>query len=104
MSQCIQLVTSVSLQGGGPGSECDDTTDPSNRKRFTVRMFLPIDPFNGKRFTVRMFLPMEVVTMPQRIKVVEFGSLIEIPYELQVHQAISNLRKQQGDYPDKFHT
>ena len=64
MSQCIQVVTSVSLQGGGPGSECDDTTNP----------------FNGKRFTVRM-LPMEVVTMPQRIKV---GSLIEIPCELQV--------------------
>ena len=85
MSQCIQVVTSVSLQGGGPGSECDDTTDP----------------FNGKRFTVRM-LPMEVVTMPQRIKVVEFGSLIEIPCELQVRQAISNLHKQQSDYPDKF--
>ena len=51
---------------------------------------------------MRMFLPMEVVTMPQRIKVVEFGSLIEIPCELQVRQAISNLRKQQSDYPDKF--
>ena len=63
MSQCLQVVTSVSLQGGGSGSECDDSTDP----------------FNGKRFTVRMFLPMEVVTMPQRRKVVEFGSLIEIP-------------------------
>ena len=48
------------------------------------------------------FLPMEVVTVPQRIKVVEIGSLTEIPSELQVRQAISNLRKQQGHHPDKF--
>ena len=86
MSECIQVVTNVSFQGGGPGSDCDDT----------------IDPFNGKRFTVRMFLPMEVVTVPQRIEVVEFGSLIDIPSELQVRQAISNLCKHQSDYPDMF--
>ena len=60
------------------------------------------DPFNGKRFTVCMFLPMEVVSMLQRIKVIEFGTLIEIPCELQVRQAISNLRKKQSNYPDKF--
>ena len=32
--------------------------------------------------TTDPFLPMEVVSMPQRIKVVEFGTLIEIPCEL----------------------
>ena len=85
-SECIQVVTNVLFQGGGPGSDSDNT----------------IDPFNGKRFTVRMFLPMEVVTVPQRIEVVEFGSLIDIPSELQVRQAISDLYKQQSDYPDMF--
>ena len=80
------IVTNVSLQGGGPGSDCDNT----------------IDSFNGKRFTVCMFLPMEVVTVPQKIEVVEVGSLIEIPSEHQVRQAISNLCKHQSDYPDMF--
>ena len=41
-----------SFQGGGPGEDM-------------------ADPFNGKRFTMYMFLPMEVVTLSQRIKVVE---------------------------------
>ena len=40
-----------------------------------------------------MFLPMEVITIPERIKVVEVGSLIEIPSQLQVCQAISMLCK-----------
>ena len=49
-----------------------------------------------------MFLPMEVITIPERIKVVEVGSLIEIPSQLQVRQAISMLCKKQEEYPDKF--
>ena len=40
--------------------------------------------------------------MAQRVEVVELNSLIEIPSEVQVHQAISNLYKQKSDYPDKF--
>ena len=49
-----------------------------------------------------MFLPMEVITIPERIKVVEVGSLIEIPSQLQVRQAISMLCKKQEEHPDKF--
>ena len=51
-----------------------------------------------------MFLPMEVITIPERIKVVEVGSLIEIPSQLQVRQAISLLCKKQEKHPDKFST
>ena len=49
-----------------------------------------------------MFLPMEVITIPERIKVVEVGSLIEIPSQFQVRQAISMLCKKQEEHPDKF--
>ena len=48
------------------------------------------------------FLPMEVITVSQRISVVEFCSLIEIPSESQVRHAISSLCKQEGNFPDKF--
>ena len=44
-------------------------------------------------------LPMEVVTVAQRMEVVELNSLIQIPSKMQVCQAISNLY---SDYPDKF--
>ena len=52
------------------------------------------DPFNGKRFTMYMFLPMEVVTLSQRIKVVEVCSVTEISSEHQskyVRQSVSCL-------------
>ena len=60
------------------------------------------DPFNGKRFTVCIFLPMEIVTFSERVKVVEVGKLVEIPSEIQVHQAISKLYKNKEKHPDKF--
>ena len=59
------VVTCVSLQGGGPESDDEDVADP----------------FNGKRFTVCMFLPMEIVTLSERVEVVEVSKLVEIPSE-----------------------
>ena len=49
-----------------------------------------------------MFLPMEVVTLPESIKVVEICSLTEIPSEPQVRQAISKLYKRREEHPEKF--
>ena len=43
-----------------------------------------------------------VVAVPERIKVIEVGSLIEILSQLQVRQAISMLCKKQEEHPDKF--
>ena len=57
--------------------------------------------FNGNRFTVCMFLPMEIVTFSEKVKVVEVGSLVEIPSEIQVRQAISELYKKK-EHPDTF--
>ena len=80
----VQVATHNLLQGGGPHSDCDDE-------------------FCRQRFTVcTCILPMEVVTVAQRVEVVELNSLIEIPSEVQVRQAISNLYKQKSDCPDKF--
>ena len=80
------VVTCGSLQGGGPESDDEDTANP----------------FNRKRFTVCMFLPMEIVTFSERVKIVEVGNLVEIPSEIQVHQAISKLYKNKEEHPDKF--
>ena len=49
-----------------------------------------------------MFLPMEVVTLPESIKVVEICSLTEIPSEPEVRQAISKLYKTRQEHPEKF--
>ena len=49
-----------------------------------------------------MFLPMEVVTVSEKMEVVEVGSLTTIPSEPQVRQAISMLYKKQEEFPDKF--
>ena len=49
-----------------------------------------------------MFLPMEVVTVLEKIEVVEVGSLTTIPSEPQVRQAISMLYKKQEEFPDRF--
>ena len=48
------------------------------------------------------FLQMEVITVSQRLSVVEFCSLIEIPSESQVRHAISSFCKQEGNFPYKF--
>ena len=80
------VVTCVTFQGGGPGSDDEDMADP----------------FNGKRFTVCMFLPMEIVSLSERVKVVDVGKLVEIPSKIQVCQAISKLYKQKEEHPDKF--
>ena len=60
------VVTCVTFQGGGPGSDDEDMADP----------------FNGKRFTVCMFLPMEIISLSERVKVVNIGKLVEIPSEI----------------------
>ena len=75
-----------SLQGGGPGSDGEDIADP----------------FNGRRFSVCMFFPMEVITVTEKINIVEVSSLTEIPCEHQVRQAISKLCKKHEEHPDKF--
>ena len=49
-----------------------------------------------------MFLPMEVITVTERIDIVELSRLTEIPSEFQVHQAMSKLQKQREEFPDKF--
>ena len=46
-----------------------------------------------------MFLPMEILTVPERTKVVEVASLTENPSETQVRQAISKLYKTQKEHP-----
>ena len=74
------------LQGGGPGSDGEQIDDP----------------FNGKRYTVCMSLPMEVVTLSERAKAVEVGSLVKIPSDVQVRRAISDLYKEKEKYPNKF--
>ena len=49
-----------------------------------------------------MFLPMEIVTFSEKVKVVEVGSLVEIPSEIQIRQAISELYKKKEEHPDTF--
>ena len=49
-----------------------------------------------------MFLPMEIITVPERIKVVKVASLTEIPSETQVRQAISKMYKTQEEHPHEF--
>ena len=51
-----------------------------------------------------MFLPMEAVTFSERVKIVEVGNLVEIPSEIQVHQAISKLYKNRRRIQINFHT
>ena len=51
-----------------------------------------------------MFLPMEIVTFSEKVKVVEVGSLVEIPSEIQVRQAISELYKKRRSIQIRFHT
>ena len=53
-------------------------------------------PFNKRKFTVRMLHPIEVIIVSKRMAIVDVGSLAEIPTELQVHQAISELYKKRG--------
>ena len=60
------------------------------------------DPFKGKRFSVCTFLQMEVITVSKSVDVVQVDSLIKIPSELQVRQAISKLHEKQEEFPDKF--
>ena len=45
---------------------------------------------------------MEVITVSESVTVAEVDSLIEIPSEHQVRQAISKLCKKQEKYPDMF--
>ena len=80
------VVTCVTAQGGGPGSDDNNMADP----------------FHGKRFTVCMFLPMDIVSLSERVEVVDIGKLVEIPSEIQVRQAISKLYKQKEEHSDKF--
>ena len=61
-------------------------------------------PFNKKKFTVRMLHPIEVITVSKRMAIVDAGSLAEIPTELQVHQAISELYKKKRNFPINIHT
>ena len=49
-----------------------------------------------------MFFPMEVITVSERMTVVEVNSLNEIPSELQVRQAISKLYKKEEEFPYTF--
>ena len=57
---------------------------------------------SGKnKFTVRMLHPIEVITVSKRMAIVDVGSLAEIPTELQVHQAISELYKKE-EFSDKY--
>ena len=59
------------------------------------------DPF---RFTVRMLHPIEVITVSKRMAIVDVGSLAEIPTELQVRQAISELYKKKRNFQINIHT
>ena len=52
------------------------------------------DPFRKKKFTVRMLHP--------NMAIVDVGSLAEIPTELQVRQAISELYKKREEFSDKY--
>ena len=45
---------------------------------------------------------MEVITVTERIDVVELSRLTEIPSEFQVHQAMGKLQKQREEFPDKY--
>ena len=80
----VLVVTCVTFQGGGPGSDDEGMADP----------------LNGKRFAVCMFLPMEIISLSERVKVVDVGKLVEIPSEIQICQAISKLYKQKEEHPD----
>ena len=62
-SYYVLIVTCVTFQRRGPGSDDKDMANP----------------FNGKRFTVCMFLPMEIVSLSERVKVVDVCKLVEIP-------------------------
>ena len=78
-----------SLQGGGPGSDGEDVTDPFNG-RFTVCMFL--------------FLPMEVITVSEKTNVVEVSSLTEFPPSFRyVRQSVSCI-KNMTNILTSFHT
>lgn len=59
------------------GSECNNTI---------------IDLFSEQTGLVSLFLPMDVVIVPQGVEVFEFGSVIKIPSQLQVCQAISKVQ------------
>lgn len=72
-------------QGGGPGSDENDTTDPFNRS-----------------YTVCTVLPMEVITITERADTVNVSTLTEIPSQSQVRGAISKLHKKQEEFPDKY--
>ena len=49
-----------------------------------------------------MFFPMEIVSLSERVMIVDVGKLVEIASEIQVRQAISKLYKQKEEHPDKF--
>ena len=53
----------ATFQGGGSGSDDKDMANP----------------FNRKRFTVCIFLSMEIVSLSERVMVVDVGKLVEIP-------------------------
>ena len=61
------------------------------------------DPFNKKKFTVRMLHPIEVITVSKRMAIVDVGSLVEIPTELQVRQAVSELYKKERNFQINIH-
>ena len=59
------------------------------------------DPSRKKKFNVRILHPTEVITVSKRMAIVDVESLAEIPTELQVRQAISELYKKE-EFSDKY--
>ena len=45
---------------------------------------------------------MDIVSLSERIEVVDIGKLVEIPSEIQVRRAISKLYKQTEERSDRF--